>query len=75
MSRKAGPLWLRRTRRTVATRLLIEERRSSSDDAEAWLVEWDAEAARLGLKMNGDYWTLGSVWILEQRRARRTPAA
>ena len=57
---------------TVRDRL-IDEQRLSSADAEAWLHAWDIEAARLGLVLDGDHWTVGSVWIREQRAKHRTP--
>lgn len=54
---------------------MIDEGRVSADDADEWIAAWDAEATRLKLQTDGDYWTIGSVWIAEQRRARRSPAA
>lgn len=48
----------------------------SREDADAWCDAWEAEARRLGIDSHiRDYWTIGSVWIREQRGLKRAPAA
>ena len=41
----------------------------SDDLAEAWIVRWEAEAARLGLQRDADYWRLAAEWIDRERGA------
>lgn len=73
MSRRSDPRRIQDAWKAAVRDRLIEEQRLSSADAEAWLHAWDVEAARLGLILDGDHWTLGSVWIREQRAKHRTP--
>jgi hypothetical protein len=42
------------------------------NDAEAWLHAWERESTSGGLPTTGDYWTIGSAWIAEQRAQRRS---
>jgi hypothetical protein len=57
----------------AAIRNTLTDSGLSLPDAEGWLRAWEAEAQRLGLARSGDYWTLGSAWIAEQRAQRRKP--
>jgi hypothetical protein len=41
----------------------------SDDLAEAWIVRWEAEAARRGLKRDAQYWRLAADWIDRERGA------
>jgi hypothetical protein len=44
-----------------------------ADPAERWLQSWELEAAVRELPTTGDFWTVGDVWVAEQRAARRRP--
>jgi hypothetical protein len=39
----------------------------SDDLAEAWIVKWEAEAARLGLHRDAGYWRRAWAWIDRER--------
>ncbi len=41
----------------------------SDDLAEAWIVRWEAEGARLKLRRDADYWRLAAAWIDRERGA------
>lgn len=45
-------------------RRLIAEKRLPERTAEEWLVAWEAEAPRQGIRPDVDYWDHGSSWIL-----------
>ena len=66
MARRADPERIHQARRPGSTDYAI-----SREDAERWCDPWEAEAERLGLPKDANYWTVGSAWIAEQRAARR----
>lgn len=60
--------------RRVATRNGLMDYGVSVDLAERWCDTWEAQAMEMGIdRTQPDFWTLGDVWIREQRAARKTP--
>jgi hypothetical protein len=59
-------------RRTAVRNLLVDEG-MLSETAEAWCDAWEAEADRLVLEPDSEFWTLGIAWIGEQRKDRKLP--
>ena len=55
----------------IAVRNSLTGSGMSLEDAERWCDEWEVEAAMRDVPRDRDYWTVGSVWIAEQRAARR----
>jgi hypothetical protein len=47
----------------------------SVEDAERWCDAREIEAASRQLRGDANYWTVGSVWIAEQRAMRRRTVA
>ena len=62
-----------------AGRAAIRNRLLSSgldiETTEHWLAAWELEVAIRELPTTGDFWTVGSAWIAEQRAARRRSLA
>jgi hypothetical protein len=72
MARRADPERIYAARR-AAIRNTLTATGMPLPDAEAWLRAWELESARRGVPTTGDYWTVGSAWIAEQRAQRRKP--
>jgi len=70
LSRRADPERIHQARR-AATLNGLTDYGMSLEDAERWCDAWEAEAARLELPKDKNYWTVGSAWIAEERAARR----
>ena len=45
----------------------------TEQNADKWIVAWEAEAERIGQERTPDYWREGRKWIAEQLKTRRTP--
>lgn len=66
-----------RERKTIETRRAVIRdelvaRGMPTKNADAWCDAWEAEARRLNIdRRTPDYWTLGSVWIREQKATGR----
>jgi hypothetical protein len=65
MSRRSTPERLDAARREATLRRLIGEG-ELPDRAEAWIGEWEVEAARRGRERDGAYWEAGWAWIAER---------
>jgi len=72
VSRRADPRRIHIAGRSAVRNLLADEG-MPVETADAWCDAWEAEAARLSLERDSEYWTLGIAWIDEQRRTRRLP--
>jgi hypothetical protein len=72
MARPADPERIHLARR-LAVRNSLTDYGMSLEDAERWCDRWELEATERGLPKDRDYWTVGSVWIAEQRAASRPP--
>jgi hypothetical protein len=72
MARRADPERIFQARRD-AIRNTLTDYGMSLEDAERWCDAWAAEAERLDLPKDANYWTVGDVWIAEQRAARHRP--
>ena len=72
MARRADPERTHQARR-AATRNGLTDYGMPLEEAERWCDAWEAEAERLGLPKDANYWTVGSAWIAEQRAARGRP--
>jgi len=73
MVRRSDPRRIHQARRVAIRNLLVDEQRLAPDQVDAWLTAWEIEAERLALILDGDFWTIGSVWIREQRAKHGTP--
>ena len=73
MARRADPERIFTARR-MAVRNTLASEGMSVDTAEAWLIAWQGEGARLELdRMGSEYWTLGLAWVHEQPMRRKLP--
>ena len=72
VSRRADPRRIQVARRTAVRNLLADDG-MPVETADAWCDAWEAEADRLGLEPDSEYWTLGIAWIGEQRKERKLP--
>jgi hypothetical protein len=52
---------------------LLTTRGLDAGDADLWCEAWEAEATRLGLAQDGDYWDAGKLWIDRQCAIRKLP--
>jgi len=73
MTRRADLERIHQARRAAVRNGLTDYGHAARGAAERWCTAWEAEAERLELPRNGDYWTVGSAWITEQRAQRRKP--
>ena len=73
MARRADPQRIFAARRAAIRNVLASEG-MVEETAEAWCDAWQGEGERLGLdRLSSEYWTLGLVWVHEQRRTRKLP--
>ena len=70
MARRADPKRIHQARR-AAVRNGLTDYGGSLEDAERWCDAWEIEAAVRELPRDGNYWTVGSAWIAEQRAMHR----
>jgi hypothetical protein len=72
MPRRADPERIYQAGRAAIRNWLLSEG-VSPETTESWLTAWELEASVRQLPTTGDFWTVGSAWIAEQRAARRRP--
>jgi hypothetical protein len=64
--RRPDPARIEQARRIATLNRVIADGVSATE-AEAWLVAWEARAARYGREQDGRYWEAGWSWIAAQR--------
>jgi hypothetical protein len=72
LTRRADAERIHQARR-IAVRNRLTDYGMPLDEAERWCNGWEAEAERLELPRDGDFWTVGDAWIAEERAQRRKP--
>jgi hypothetical protein len=70
MARRADPERINQARRAAIRNVLIDESRMPPATADEWIAKWETEATNRGMTPGSDYWTIGLVWIKEQRRRK-----
>jgi hypothetical protein len=70
MATRADPERIHLARR-IAIRNSLARAGMPLVEAERWCTAWEIEAATRRMSHDGDFWTVGSAWIAEQRAARR----
>jgi hypothetical protein len=60
------------TARRTAVRNVLASEGMAEETAEVGCDAWQDEGERLGLdRLSSEYWTIGLVWVHEQRRTRK----
>ena len=67
MARRADPERINEARRAAIRNVLIDESRMPAATADEWIAKWETEASNRGMKPSSEYWTIGLVWMKEQR--------
>jgi hypothetical protein len=67
MAHRADPERINQARRAAVRNLLMDEDRMPPATADEWMAKWETEASTRGMKPSSDYWTIGLVWMKEQR--------
>jgi hypothetical protein len=70
MARREDPERINQARRAAIRNVLIHESRLSPATADEWIAKWETEATNRGMKPSAEYWTIGLVWMKEQRRPK-----
>ncbi len=72
MARRPDPGRINQARRAAIRNVLVDESRMPAATADEWIAKWETEATKRGITPGSD-WTLGLVWMKEQR-GRKAPA-
>ena len=67
MARRADPERINEARRAAIRNVLIDESHIPAATADDWIAKWETEATARGMTPSSDYWTIGLVWMKEQR--------
>jgi hypothetical protein len=67
MARRADHERINQAQRAAIRNVLIDESRVPAATADELIANWETEATNRGIKPSSEYWTIGLVWMKEQR--------